>query len=179
MQNNFFYLIHKFWKFHWDQACMASATASKTLGGQTQNLRNIIDLVSKVSENLLNTLYIAMETWTYRNEGWNSDLDGNHIGHNNASGLTWHKRWTKKRDCQNSDWDEFLFGWVSKHNVPIKLTNDNYLITITHNLIQPWPFKFHSAPLLFCRTILYMIEYSSWFHFNFENQNLPCLVGKV
>ena len=46
MQNNFFYLIHKFWKFHWDQACMASATASKTLGGQTQNLRNIIDLVS-------------------------------------------------------------------------------------------------------------------------------------
>ena len=46
MQNNLFYLIHKFWKFHWNQASMASATASKTLEGQTQNLRNIIDLVS-------------------------------------------------------------------------------------------------------------------------------------
>ena len=38
MQNNFCYLIYKFWKFHWDQACMASATASKTIGGQIKNL---------------------------------------------------------------------------------------------------------------------------------------------
>ena len=33
-------------KIYWDQVFVALATASKTFGGQTQNLRNIIDLVS-------------------------------------------------------------------------------------------------------------------------------------
>ena len=71
MQNYFFYLIHKFWKFHWDQACMASATASKTLGGQTQNLRNIIDLVSwetKLKKGIvLVSEIIQMTSWFFRN----------------------------------------------------------------------------------------------------------------
>ena len=40
------YLAHISRKFHWDQASMASATASKAVGGQVQILHAIIVLLS-------------------------------------------------------------------------------------------------------------------------------------
>ena len=52
---------------------MASATASKTLGGQTQNLHNIIDLVSwetKLKKGIvLVSESIQITSWVFKNAG--------------------------------------------------------------------------------------------------------------
>ena len=40
------YLAHISRKFHWDQASMASATASKAVGGQVKDLHTINILLS-------------------------------------------------------------------------------------------------------------------------------------
>ena len=41
----FLYLTHIFRKFHWDHLFMTSATASKTIRGQIQNLHSYISLL--------------------------------------------------------------------------------------------------------------------------------------
>ena len=139
MQNNFFYLIHKFWKFHWDQACMASATASKTLGGQTQNLCNIIDLVS------WETKLKKMHSFSLRN------YSNNIMDFFKTQILNWKMSWDKKIFSKDSNFDTK----IQKHWNQIRRIHNNFVCKF-----WIWP------PIVLEAVAEAILAWSQW---NFQN----------
>ena len=140
MQNNFFYLIHKFWKFHWDQACMASATASKTLGGQTQNLCNIIDLVSWETK-----LKKKMHSFSLRN------YSNNIMDFFKTQILNWKMSWDKKIFSKDSNFDTK----IQKHWNQIRRIHNNFVCKF-----WIWP------PIVLEAVAEAILAWSQW---NFQN----------